>query len=46
MKLRRDSETGFAPDNNVLEVVKKGESLSFGQWADFFLKPIRSDPAS
>ncbi len=27
-----------ARDNNILDVVKKGESLSFGQWADFFLR--------
>ncbi len=37
-----------ARDDNVLEVVKRGESLSFGQWADFFLEnyskpPMRAD---
>ena len=37
-----------ARDNNVLEVVRKGEALSFGQWADFFLEnyskpPIRAE---
>jgi hypothetical protein len=26
-----------ARDNIVLDIVKKGESLSFGQWVDFFL---------
>ena len=31
-----------ARDDNVLDVVKRGESLSFGQWADFFWKLIRS----
>jgi hypothetical protein len=33
-----------ARDNNVLEVVKKGESLSFGQWADFFLENYSKAP--
>jgi integrase len=33
-----------ARDNNVLDVVKKGESLSFGQWADFFLENYSSPP--
>src|SRR6202789_3701 len=31
-------------DNNVLDVVKKGESLSFGQWADFFLETYSKPP--
>jgi integrase len=33
-----------ARDNNVLEVVRKGESLSFGQWADFFLENYSKPP--
>ncbi len=33
-----------ARDNNVLDVVKKGESLSFGQWADFFLETYSKPP--
>ncbi|MHB8413592.1 MAG: tyrosine-type recombinase/integrase [Candidatus Acidiferrales bacterium] len=33
-----------ARDNNVLDVVKKGESLSFGQWADFFLDNYSKPP--
>src|SRR5260370_15495796 len=27
-----------ARDENLLEVVRKGETLAFGQWADFFLE--------
>jgi len=33
-----------ARDNNVLDVVRKGESLSFGQWADFFLDNYSKPP--
>lgn len=33
-----------ARDNNVLDVVKKGESFSFGQWADFFLENYSKPP--
>jgi integrase len=33
-----------ARDNNVLEIVRKGESLSFGQWADFFLENYSKPP--
>jgi integrase len=33
-----------ARDNNILDVVKKGESLSFGQWADFFLENYSKPP--
>lgn len=33
-----------ARDNNVLDVVRKGESLSFGQWADFFLENYSTPP--
>jgi integrase len=37
-----------ARDDNVLEVVRKGEALAFGKWADFFLEnyskpPIRAE---
>jgi integrase len=33
-----------ARDDNVLDVVKKGESLSYGQWADFFLENYSKPP--
>ncbi|HEX5422151.1 MAG TPA: tyrosine-type recombinase/integrase [Candidatus Acidoferrales bacterium] len=33
-----------ARDNNVLEVVRKGEALSFGQWADFFVDNYSKPP--
>jgi hypothetical protein len=33
-----------ARDNNVLEIVRKGESLSFGQWVDFFLENYSRPP--
>jgi integrase len=33
-----------ARDDNVLDVVKKGETLSFGQWADFFLENYSKPP--
>ena len=33
-----------ARDNNVLDVVKKGESLSFGQWVDCFLESYSKPP--
>lgn len=33
-----------ARDNNVLDVVKKGESLSFGQWAECFLENYSKPP--
>jgi integrase len=33
-----------ARDNNVLDVVKKGETLSYGQWADFFLENYSNPP--
>lgn len=33
-----------ARDDNVLDVVKKGESLSYGQWADFFLDNYSKPP--
>ncbi len=33
-----------ARDNNVLDVVKKVEPLSFGQWADFFLETYSKPP--
>jgi integrase len=39
--LRRRIE---ARDNNILDVVKKGESLSFGQWADSFLVNYSQPP--
>ncbi len=33
-----------ARDNNVLDVVRKGESLSLEQWADFFLENYSKPP--
>lgn len=33
-----------ARDDNVLDVVKKGETLSYGQWADFFLENYSKPP--
>lgn len=33
-----------ARDNNVLDVVKKGESLSFGHWAECFLENYSKPP--
>jgi integrase len=33
-----------ARDGNVLQVVRKGESLSFGGWADFFLENYSKPP--
>jgi len=33
-----------ARDGNVLHVVRKGETLSFGEWADFFLENYSKPP--
>jgi len=33
-----------ARDNNVLQVVRKGESLRFSEWADFFLENYSKPP--
>jgi integrase len=33
-----------ARDGNVLQIVRKGESLSFGEWADFFLENYSKPP--
>lgn len=33
-----------ARDGNVLQVVRKGETLSFGEWADFFLENYSKPP--
>jgi integrase len=33
-----------ARDGNFLEVVRKGENLTFGQWADFFLENYSKPP--
>jgi integrase len=33
-----------ARDDNVLDVLKKGETLSYGQWADFFLENYSKPP--
>src|SRR6202051_846999 len=33
-----------ARENNVLDDVKKGEALSFGQWADFFFETYSKPP--
>ena len=33
-----------ARDGNVLDIVKKGETLSYGQWADFYLENYSKPP--
>lgn len=33
-----------ARDDNILEVVRRGESLNFGQWADFFVENYSKPP--
>ena len=33
-----------ARDENLLEVVRKGEALAFGQWADYFLENYSKPP--
>ena len=33
-----------ARDGNVLQVVRRGETLNFGQWADFFLENYSKPP--
>lgn len=33
-----------ARDDNLLEVIRKGETLSYGQWADFFLENYSQPP--
>jgi integrase len=33
-----------ARDDNVLQVIRKGESLTFGEWADFFLENYSKPP--
>jgi len=33
-----------ARDGNLLEVIRKGEALSFGEWADSFLKNFSKPP--
>src|SRR6266404_5093345 len=33
-----------ARDGNILDIVRKGESLNFGQWADFFLENYSKPP--
>ncbi len=33
-----------ARDENLLEVVRRGETLAFGQWADFFLENYSKPP--
>lgn len=33
-----------ARDDNILDTVKKGESMSFGEWADFFLENYSKPP--
>ena len=36
---------GFeARDGNILQVVRKGENLNFGEWADFFLENYSKPP--
>jgi hypothetical protein len=33
-----------ARDDNDLDVIRKGESLTFGEWADFFLEKYSKPP--
>jgi hypothetical protein len=33
-----------ARDNNTLHIVRKGEQLAFGEWADFFLENYSKPP--
>src|SRR3984893_3316668 len=33
-----------ARDDNLLEVMRKGETLAYGQWADFFLENYSKPP--
>jgi integrase len=33
-----------ARDDNLLEVIRKGETLAYGQWADFFLESYSKPP--
>ena len=39
LRLRLD-----ARDQNVLEIVRRGESLSFGQWVDTFMENYSKPP--
>jgi integrase len=41
---RRLRERLQARDDNILDTVKKGESMSFGEWADFFLENYSKPP--
>src|ERR1700730_2800449 len=41
---RRLRERLQSRDNNLLEVVKRGESLAYDQWADFFLENYSKPP--
>ena len=41
---KRLRERLLARDANLLEVVRKGETLTFGQWADFFLENYSKPP--
>ena len=41
---RRSSRTTSARDENVLEIVRKGEELTFQQWAELFLENHSKPP--
>ena len=41
---RRLRERLQARDDNILDTVKKGESMSFGEWADLFLENYSKPP--
>jgi integrase len=41
---RRLRERLQARDDNILDTAKKGESMSFGEWADFFLENYSKPP--
>jgi len=42
--IRRLRERLQARDENILDTVKKGESMSFGEWVDFFLENYSKPP--
>ena len=41
---RRLRERLQARDNNTLHIVRKGEQLTFNEWADFFLENYSKPP--
>jgi hypothetical protein len=41
---RRSHATDFRPETNVLEIVRKGEPLTFQQWAELLLENYSKPP--